>query len=84
MQFNLTLEKDTNMFHVGDLVHLPGYEENFKVQEIGILKILVVSTRNGGSGWIPKESLTLLKRVKKPETEVEFLDAFKNNFKDGI
>lgn len=70
------------MFKVGDVVHLNGYGEDwFVIHEVGINKIFVKDKLR--SAWVLPSDITLYKAYKKPETEVEFLDAFKNNFKDG-
>ena len=35
----------------------------------------------GSEHWIEME---VLKSIKRPTTEIEYLDAFKENFKDGV
>lgn len=71
------------MFKIGDVVHLTGYDDDwFVIHDIENADRIFVKDKNR-SGWVKSIDLRLYKAYKKPETEIEFLDAFKNNFKDG-
>lgn len=73
------------MFKIGDIVNIIGYgPEEYYVAGFNDTKILIKACVRITSGWIESKLLILVKSKSKPSTEIEFLDAFKFNFKNGV